>query len=541
MSHSQGNVLPISSLLDNKDGIPSGNATTSDYSLTSYLQKKDQTDVIEIKENEKTHTVHNLVSLFQTSIDVSPEPVADRNSLDLQKISSNFNTRIGSSDIKILNPIDNLAQKTNSIITSGLPTLSLKNAISNNTSTIANHETKPSMVSEFVKKYQTNVMFPPTTTVSESRTSINSIINLDPSDEPVKLEKQKKKVSRKKKSEPDTTPATKKLKSSSLADVIGLLNTSDKEGLNSPSKTDTDKRKKQNKKGSETNQNETKKLIKPKKNTPDVSTDTKKNQVEIIPKPVISASMSADKNPTSSLETINLPPSSIIHIVEKPSQAGHINNEVNSLEKGLKNTAKDTQSEVPNGNDNEKEKDKIERHKKILKDKENDKEKDKEKEKVEPPIIALNIPLLDPNNPKPGQAEVVINVLKLAEDKYGWSRIHPQAKSAIDIMDDMIEDDEDVMDEDEDDEVLDDEKISKKKKEEEELTEEQLARRHEVKMNRKVGKYDYEDPFIDDIELQMEEEITSTKEGFFVYWGPLVDDRNQSNSTNKKGTAKSKK
>ena len=45
-------------------------------------------------------------------------------------------------------------------------------------------------------------------------------------------------------------------------------------------------------------------------------------------------------------------------------------------------------------------------------------------------------------------------------------------------------------------------------------------------MIRKVGKYEFEDPFIDDQELQMEEEISSTKEGFFVYWGPLVDDRN---------------
>jgi hypothetical protein len=59
-------------------------------------------------------------------------------------------------------------------------------------------------------------------------------------------------------------------------------------------------------------------------------------------------------------------------------------------------------------------------------------------------------------------------------------------------------------------------------------------------MNRKVGKYDYEDPFIDDEELQWEEEITSTKDGFFVYWGPLVDDRNNTTS-NKKASSKSKK
>lgn len=199
-----------------------------------------------------------------------------------------------------------------------------------------------------------------------------------------------------------------------------------------------------------------------------------------------------------------------------------------------------------------------------------------EKEKREPPVIALDIPLLDPKNPKPGQAQVVINVLKLAEDKYGWNVIHPTARSAIDLMDEMLEDEDDGDDDDEDD-VADekantkstddkatknaddkanvkDEKASSKGadekanskgadekanpvKKKEELTEEQKVKRHEAKMNRKVGKYDFEDPFIDDAELQWEEEITTTKEGFFVYWGPLVDDQ----PSTKKGGSKSKK
>lgn len=176
--------------------------------------------------------------------------------------------------------------------------------------------------------------------------------------------------------------------------------------------------------------------------------------------------------------------------------------------------------------------------------------KAEEKEKAkEPPIIALNIPLLDPKDPKPGQSEVVINVLKLAEDKYGWSAIHPNAKSAIDLMDEMIDDEEDIEEEDDDDVQIADRPTTPqpngqpktKKKDEEELTEEQLVRQHEVKMNRKVGKYDYEDPFIDDEELQWEEEITSTKEGFFVYWGPLVDDRSMTSGGNKKGASKGKK
>lgn len=162
-------------------------------------------------------------------------------------------------------------------------------------------------------------------------------------------------------------------------------------------------------------------------------------------------------------------------------------------------------------------------------------------QKAEMPVIALNIPLLDPKDPKPGQAEVVVNVLKLAEDKYGWNVIHPNAKSAIDLMDEMLEDEDDGADEDEDDDLqVVDEKGNPAQKKTEELTEEQLAKRHETKMNRKVGKYDYEDPFIDDEELQWEEEITTTKEGFFVYWGPLVEDRSATGST-KKGASKSKK
>ncbi|CAD1808192.1 HPC2 and ubinuclein domain family protein [Candida parapsilosis] len=167
-------------------------------------------------------------------------------------------------------------------------------------------------------------------------------------------------------------------------------------------------------------------------------------------------------------------------------------------------------------------------------------EKEKEKERAEPPIVALNIPLLDPKDPQPGKAEVVVNVLKLAEDKYGWSVMHPKAKSAIEVIDDMIDDEDD--DEDDDDVGDDQEKAPQQSNNSvlpiaprgKELTEEQLVRQHEIKMIRKVGKYDFEDPFIDDVELQIEEDISSTKEGFFVYWGPLVDDR----SSNKKGFKK---
>lgn len=172
------------------------------------------------------------------------------------------------------------------------------------------------------------------------------------------------------------------------------------------------------------------------------------------------------------------------------------------------------------------------------------KEKEKEtKEKEKPterPVIALEIPLLDPKNPQPGQAEAVINVLKLAEDKYGWNVIHPNAKSAIDLMDEILDDEEDGEEDEDDDLQVVEDKLNPQQKKKEELTEEQLVKKHQTRMNRKVGKYDYEDPFIDDAELQWEEEITTTKEGFFVYWGPLVDDKSTS-ATTKKSSGKGKK
>lgn len=160
-----------------------------------------------------------------------------------------------------------------------------------------------------------------------------------------------------------------------------------------------------------------------------------------------------------------------------------------------------------------------------------------EKDKLPPPVIALDIPLLDPKNPKPGQAEVVVNVLKLAEEKYGWSAVHPEARSAFELMDDVLDDEEDGEEDEEEDVMIVDDNGNSSKKKEDGVDKKKKKQLQQSKVNRKVGKYDYEDPFIDDAELQWEEEITTTKEGFFVYWGPLVDERQSS----KKGSAKSKK
>lgn len=184
-----------------------------------------------------------------------------------------------------------------------------------------------------------------------------------------------------------------------------------------------------------------------------------------------------------------------------------------------------------------------------LEDPGNSKEADNKESSDRTPVIFLDVPLLDPTNPKPGQAEIVINVLKLAEDKYGWNAIHPDARSAIDMMDDILDDDDEGDDDEGDDDLQIIEDKSKKDAKESdtktgaESEDEDLKSRRwraeQTRINRKVGKYDYEDPFIDDAELQWEEEITTTKEGFFVFWGPLVDER--SSGSAKKGPGKPKK
>lgn len=263
---------------------------------------------------------------------------------------------------------------------------------------------------------------------------------------------------------------------------------------------------------------EAKKNSKAKKKTPDVAPE----------KPAIHPTMTAEKTQTS-LANVVIPEASFIEPEGDKDPA--------SDTKGSPSTenSKNTEEE-PKSKDKEKDKEKEKENEKDKGKTEKDKGKPEKETPAEVPVIALNIPLLDPKNPQPGQAEVVINVLKLAEDKYGWNTIHPNAKSAIDMMDDILDDDDEGEDEEEEDVTVADEKANPLKKKEE-LTEEQLIKRHETKMNRKVGKYDYEDPFIDDAELQWEEEITTTKEGFFVYWGPLVEEK----SASKKSTSKSKK
>ena len=80
------------------------------------------------------------------------------------------------------------------------------------------------------------------------------------------------------------------------------------------------------------------------------------------------------------------------------------------------------------------------------------------------------------------------------------------SKDNMTDVDDIIDDDEDMEDNTETDKT---ETQPKKKA-------------HPMKGKNLIGKYDFEDPFIDDSEMLWEEQRASTKDGFFVFFGPLI-------------------
>lgn len=168
------------------------------------------------------------------------------------------------------------------------------------------------------------------------------------------------------------------------------------------------------------------------------------------------------------------------------------------------------------------------------------------------PIMSVEISLANPGS-KVTEAEVEHNVTQLREDKYGFNVTHPTGRIALELEDDL-----DDMDNEGDDEVtpaapaapatpvvpvvpaepnedvdMDDaDDIVKQLNlkfapgmtddEKEEAVLKELHRRR-MEDNKRLGKYDVEDPFIDDEELQFEEHKKNNRDGFFVYYGPYVE------------------
>ncbi|KAF6817261.1 histone promoter control 2 [Colletotrichum musicola] len=138
------------------------------------------------------------------------------------------------------------------------------------------------------------------------------------------------------------------------------------------------------------------------------------------------------------------------------------------------------------------------------------------------PDIVLDIPI------KPGETNIYVNVMRMAEEKYGWDALHPRLaekrdrKARIAAASAALEktasgqESGDEMSEDSDKEASNvemggmtsgadlPEKPKKKKR------------------NFKEDEYDKDDDFVDDSELLWEQQAAASRDGFFVYSGPLV-------------------
>ncbi|ORY58702.1 uncharacterized protein BCR38DRAFT_499304 [Pseudomassariella vexata] len=126
------------------------------------------------------------------------------------------------------------------------------------------------------------------------------------------------------------------------------------------------------------------------------------------------------------------------------------------------------------------------------------------------PSITLNIPLN-------GETNKYVNFMRMAEERYGWDALHPRqaehrarkariaaASAALAQNDSSREGDEMSVDESDNEDSNPGDKIKKKKR------------------HFKEDEYDKEDDFVDDSEMLWEEQAAASRDGFFVYSGPLV-------------------
>lgn len=150
----------------------------------------------------------------------------------------------------------------------------------------------------------------------------------------------------------------------------------------------------------------------------------------------------------------------------------------------------------------------------------------KEKPKEDEAPVILDIPLYNTttNDYLDENGTVVVNVFKLvntqrerAKQLNSLNGLTPEETkikkremfmNSSDLPNEIINIDDDIGEE----AVDEDEKNTEPKK-----------KAHPMKGKSQIGKYDMEDPFIDDSEMAWDEQRAATKDGFFVFFGPLVE------------------
>ncbi|SCW00575.1 LAFE_0C07228g1_1 [Lachancea fermentati] len=154
-------------------------------------------------------------------------------------------------------------------------------------------------------------------------------------------------------------------------------------------------------------------------------------------------------------------------------------------------------------------------------------EKPKGTDISEDPIIIMDVPLFPTESSEylDENGQVVINFYKMVQDKFGNSnKTKRQLISGLNAQEEDEDDAAEVEDDDgEDDDEADDDEDDEKQGASAASTASPKKKSHPMKGKSLIGKYDTEDPFIDDSELLWEEQRVATKDGFFVYYGPLIE------------------
>ena len=145
-------------------------------------------------------------------------------------------------------------------------------------------------------------------------------------------------------------------------------------------------------------------------------------------------------------------------------------------------------------------------------------------EEFQAPTIVLEIPI------SPGETNKYVNFMRLAEERYGWDALHPRLavqrdrKARIAAAASALEkngsgrESGDEMSED----VSDNEGGSADHPGGVASGADVPAKPARKKRNFKEDEYDRDDDFVDDSELMWEEHAAASRDGFFVYSGPLI-------------------
>ncbi|KAK3990945.1 hypothetical protein QBC44DRAFT_324463 [Cladorrhinum sp. PSN332] len=152
-------------------------------------------------------------------------------------------------------------------------------------------------------------------------------------------------------------------------------------------------------------------------------------------------------------------------------------------------------------------------------------------EEVEAPSISLHIPL------KAGENNKYVNFMRMAEERYGWDALHPrlaasrERKARIEAATLALEKEKNGR-ESGDDEMEEDLQSDADNSNVEmggmnaPLSGPEApvvpAKPVRKKRNFKEDEYDKDDDFVDDSEMLWEEQAAASRDGFFVYSGPLI-------------------